>query len=89
MPFSATIASVKNVTVTMDDAVAEWVRVEAARRGTSVSRMLGEWLAEKMRQEDAYAQAMREALAFETWGASARPYLARPELMEREERPAP
>ncbi|MDA8448586.1 CopG family transcriptional regulator [Acidovorax sp. NCPPB 3859] len=79
----------KNVTVTMDDAVAEWVRVEAARRGTSVSRMLGEWLAEKMRQEDTYAQAMREALAFETWGAAARPYLARPELMEREEPPAP
>ena len=50
----------KNVTVTMDDAVAEWVRVEAARRGSSVSRLLGEWLAEKMRQEDAYAQAMRE-----------------------------
>jgi len=79
---------VKNVTITMDDAVAEWVRVEAARRGTSVSRLLGEWLADKMRQEDAYAQAMREALAFESWGASARPYLERPELLERVERPA-
>ena len=47
----------KNITVTMDDTVAEWVRVEAAKRGSSVSRLLGEWLAEKMRQEDAYAQA--------------------------------
>lgn len=52
----------------MDDAAAEWVRVEAAKRGTSVSRLVGEWLGEKMRQEDAYAQAMREALAFESWG---------------------
>ncbi|ABM31626.1 hypothetical protein C8E08_3191 [Paracidovorax citrulli] len=77
----------KNVTVTMDDTVAEWARVEAARRGTSVSRMLGEWLAEKMRQEDAYAQAQREALAFESWGASSRPYLTRPELQEREAAP--
>ena len=73
----------KNVTITMDDAVAEWVRVEAAKRGSSVSRLLGEWLAEKMRQEDAYAQAMREALGFESWGASTRPYLARPELLDR------
>ena len=73
----------KNVTITMDDAVAEWVRVEAAKRGSSVSRLLGEWLAEKMRQEDAYAQAMREALGWESWGASQQPYLARPELLDR------
>ena len=77
------LSRMKNVTITMDDAVAEWVRVEAAKRGSSVSRLLGEWLAEKMRQEDAYAQAMREALGFESWGASTRPYLARPELLDR------
>lgn len=70
-------ALMKNITITMDDAVAEWVRVEAARRNTSVSRLLGEWLGEKMRQEDAYAQAMREALGFETWGTSGGPYLHR------------
>ena len=73
----------KNVTITVDDGVLEWARVEAARRGSSVSRMVGEMLAEKMRQEDAYAQAMREALGFESWGASTRPYLARPELLDR------
>ncbi|MBU6466012.1 CopG family transcriptional regulator [Simplicispira hankyongi] len=73
----------KNVTITMDDAVAEWVRVEAAKRGSSVSRLLGEWMAEKMRQEDAYAQAMREALGFETWGASSGPYVPRNTLFER------
>ena len=56
----------KNVTITMEDAAAEWVRIEAAKRGSSVSRLVGEWLAEKMRQEDAYVQAMREALGFET-----------------------
>lgn len=53
----------KNVTVTMDDAVAEWVRMEAARRNSSVSRLVGEMLAEKMRHDDAYERAMNEWLA--------------------------
>ena len=73
----------KNVTVTMDDTVAGWVRVEAAKRDSSVSRLLGEWLAENMRQEDAYAQAMREALSFVSWGASSGPYVPRSPLYER------
>lgn len=60
----------KNVTVTMEDAVAEWARMEAARRNTSVSRLIGEMLAEKMRHDDAYERAMREALEFKSWGAS-------------------
>jgi len=54
----------KNVTVTMEDAVAEWARLEAARRNTSVSRLIGEMLAEKMRRTDRYERAMREALKF-------------------------
>ena len=70
----------KNVTITVDDGVIEWARVEAARRGSSVSRMVGEMLAEKMRQEDAYAQAMRNALRFESWGESEGPYLRLSEM---------
>ena len=70
----------KNVTITVDEAVLEWARVEAARRGSSVSRMVGEMLAEKMRQEDAYAQAMRNALRFESWGESEGPYLRLSEM---------
>ncbi|HPK33482.1 MAG TPA: CopG family transcriptional regulator [Ottowia sp.] len=70
----------KNVTITVDDGVLEWARVEAARRGSSVSRMVGEMLAEKMRQEDAYAQAMRNALRFESWGESEGPYLRLSEM---------
>ncbi|MDO5625890.1 MAG: CopG family transcriptional regulator [Pseudomonadota bacterium] len=73
----------KNVTITVEDSVLEWARVAAAKQGTSLSRMLGEVLAEKMRQEDAYAQAMRSALRFETWGASDGPYLTRDEMYER------
>ena len=53
----------KNVTVTMEDSVADWARLEAARRNTSVSRLIGEMLAEKMRHDDAYERAMNDWLA--------------------------
>jgi hypothetical protein len=51
---------VKNLTITVDNQALEWARIEAARRNTSVSRMVGEMLADKMRHDDAYARAMRE-----------------------------
>lgn len=38
----------RNVTVTLEEDVARWARIEAARRDTSVSRLLGELLKEKM-----------------------------------------
>ena len=62
----------KNVTVTMEDQVADWARMEAARRNTSVSRLIGELLAEKMRHDDSYERAMREALEFKSFGRSVR-----------------
>ena len=70
----------KNVTITMEDSVADWARIEAAKRNTSVSRLVGEMLAEKMRRDDAYEVAMREALKFEPWGSSDGPYLTRDEI---------
>ncbi|MBS7806218.1 CopG family transcriptional regulator [Variovorax sp. PCZ-1] len=50
----------KNVTITMEDHVADWARVEAAKQNVSLSRMLGEILAEKMRHDDAYERAYQE-----------------------------
>jgi aminoglycoside N3'-acetyltransferase len=76
----------KNVTVSMEDSVAEWARVEAARRNTSVSRMVGEMLAEKMRHDDAYERAMHEALAFKSFGESTGRYLSRDEIYDRSAR---
>jgi hypothetical protein len=73
----------KNVTVTMQDGVAEWARMEAARQNTSVSRLLGELLAEKMQHDDAYARAMREALEFRSFGVSAGHYPGRGDLHRR------
>ena len=50
----------KNVTITVEDGVLEWARVEAAKRGSSLSRMLGEFLGEMQRREDAYERAYQE-----------------------------
>lgn len=49
----------KNVTITLDEKVAAWARVFAAEHGTSVSRMLGELLEQRMREHREYDQAMR------------------------------
>jgi hypothetical protein len=73
----------KNVTVTMEDSVADWARMEAARRNTSVSKLVGEMLAEKMRHDDAYERAMREALEFKSLGVSSGPYFTRDEIYDR------
>lgn len=65
----------KNVTVSMDDAVAEWARLEAARCNTSVSRLLGELLADKMRHDDAYARAFQDWMHRErSWASNGQPY---------------
>jgi hypothetical protein len=53
----------KNVTITVEDATLDWVRIEAAKRNTSVSRLVGEMLTDKMQFDDAYARAQREWVA--------------------------
>jgi hypothetical protein len=52
-----------NVTITLDEAVARWARIRAAERDTSVSRLVGELLREKMLEDQGYEAAMREYLA--------------------------
>jgi hypothetical protein len=71
----------KNVTVTMEDSVADWARMEAARRNTSVSRLLGDLLAEKMRHDDAYERAMNDWISRKrTWKSDGTAYPKRDEL---------
>lgn len=70
----------KNVTITMEESVADWARLEAARRNTSVSKLVGELVAEKMRTDSSYDRAMREALKFKSLGKSSGPYLTRDEI---------
>ena len=44
----SSINRLRNVTVTLEEEVAQWARIEAAKRDTSVSRLLGEVLKERM-----------------------------------------
>jgi plasmid stability protein len=55
--------ALKNVTITLEEDVARWARIRAAERETSVSRLVGELLREKMLEEQSYDAAMREYLA--------------------------
>jgi hypothetical protein len=53
----------KNVTITVDEEVARWARIRAAEENTSVSRLVGEMLREKMLREKAYETSMHRFLA--------------------------
>ncbi|HWR59352.1 MAG TPA: DUF6364 family protein [Thermodesulfovibrionales bacterium] len=53
----------KNVTITLDEKVARWARIRAAERDTSVSRLVGELLREKMGEEEGYDMAMKSYLS--------------------------
>jgi hypothetical protein len=54
---------VKNVTITLDEQTAAWIRVYAARHNKSVSRLVGELLRERMRGGEEYEQAMQRFLS--------------------------
>jgi len=56
-------AQLRNVTVTLEEDVAKWARIEAARRDTSVSRLLGELLKEQMASGHDSAKDAAERLA--------------------------
>jgi len=49
----------KNMTIVLDEEAARWARVWAAEHDTSVSRMVGNLLRERMREEDDYGRAMK------------------------------
>jgi plasmid stability protein len=53
----------KNVTITLDEKVARWARIRAAEQNTSVSRLVGELLREKMTDEEKYHIAMQQYLS--------------------------
>ncbi len=53
----------KNLIITLDEEVARWARIRAAERHTSVSRLVGEMLREKMIEEQSYRTAMQEYLS--------------------------
>lgn len=73
----------RNVTVTLDESVARWARMEAARHDTSVSRLLAGILKERMREKDGYEKEMRQALARKPFLRTDGRYLSREEVHDR------
>ena len=76
-------SQLRNVTVTLEEDVARWARIEAARRDTSVSRLLGELLKERMTAQDGYERTMRRALRRKPFLQSGGRYLTREEAHDR------
>lgn len=75
----------KNVTITVDEETLQWARIEAARRGTSVSRLVGKMLAEHREKTTAYEKARERYFArgpFRTTGER-KPYPTREEIHDR------
>ena len=77
--------NLKNVTVTLAPEAARWARIEAARRGTSVSRLLGEMIEAEMVGRSAYDEAKERFFRQEAGlhRADGRPLPTREELHDR------
>jgi len=64
--YTITVSSkrrLRNVTVTLEEDVARWARIEAARRDTSVSRLLGALLKERIAAQGGSTTEAAERIA--------------------------
>jgi hypothetical protein len=73
----------RNITVTLEESVARWARVQAAIKDTSVSRFLADILKQRMIESDDYNAAKRRALARKPFLKTDGRYLTREEAHER------
>lgn len=76
-------AKLRNVTLTLEESVARWARIEAARRDISVSRFLANILIERMKENDEYDAAKRRALARKPFLKTDGRYPSREEVHDR------
>jgi len=53
----------KNVTITLENEVSRWAKIWAAKNDTSVSKLLGHLLKERMLEEEGYHAAMQQFLS--------------------------
>lgn len=77
----------RNVTIILDEETARWARIEAARRNTSVSQLVGALLREHMERERSYEAARNRYLSSEPYLVNRKGrYPSRDELHERKGR---
>jgi plasmid stability protein len=75
----------RNLTIQLDDTTLRRARIQAAKRGRSMTRYVADLVAEDVTRDEEYDQAMREELlelgrGFNLGGG---PYLSRDEAHER------
>ena len=75
----------RNVTITLDEATARWLREHAAAKQISVSRAVGELLRERTTDAERYELAMRQFFSVKPrpLGKPGKPLLTRDELNDR------
>jgi hypothetical protein len=73
----------RNITITLEESIAQWARIEAWRKGTSVSRLLAGILKERILKEDAYPTAMRRVLSRKPFLKTDGRYMSREEVHNR------
>ena len=74
----------KNLTITIDEKLARWVRVSAAEQDMSMSRYIADLLHRRMMNAQEYESAMKSNLSREPMPISSRkPYPKRSEIHDR------
>jgi hypothetical protein len=76
-------AQLRNITITLEESVARWARIEAALQDISVSRLLAGILKERMLEKRGYEVALRRALARKPFLRTDGRYLTREEVHDR------
>jgi hypothetical protein len=71
------------LTITAEKEVLQWARVRAAEEHTTVARLVGEFLKERMRTERGYQAAKRRFLGAKPRILSSGPYPSRDEIHDR------
>ena len=72
-----------NLTITAEEEVLRWARVRAAEENTSVARLVGDLLKERMQADRGYQAAKRRFLGTKARVLSDRPYPSRDDLHDR------
>jgi predicted transcriptional regulator len=73
----------KNITIAVEEDVARRARLLAAKRQTSVSRLLAETLSQIVNQDEEYERAMKRTLSRNLSLKSDGKYLSREEVHDR------
>jgi hypothetical protein len=72
-----------DLTLTMEEEMARWIRAEAARRGLSISRFVGEILRQQMPRRMSYGEAKQQFLSLPTFRSAGSCYPKREDLYDR------